>query len=61
MMDDTFISCSLKHHVCPTFSLGAVIDKQVLGSSSEIDTLGHQSLLYGLHPIHDYYWFGTEK
>lgn len=49
----------MTYHVCSTFLLGGLIDKQVLWPSSKITALGHYSLLHGLHPIDDYGWSGT--
>lgn len=41
--------------------LSEVSDKDVLGSSSKINSLGDHSLLHGLHPIDDYGWFGPNE
>lgn len=41
--------------------LGEVTDKNVLGSSSKISSLGHHGLLHGLHPIDDYGWPWSDK
>lgn len=48
-------------NICSTFTLGDIINKQVLRSSSKITSLGHHGLLYGIHPIDDYCWFRANK
>lgn len=50
----------MTRHFGRTF-LGEVSNKDVLGSSSKISSLGHHSLLHGLHPIDDDGWFGSNE
>ena len=57
----SFIGADILYHVFPTFPLGDVIDEQVIWSSSKINPLGHQSLLYGIVPVEDDQRFGSEE